>query len=186
MDTDTLLLVFWMTLKSEASQMRQLEYCITLLHTSYQSEVLLWCALFTFCRLQKIKFAFFLDAFYQKGIIERFNSIHAFYHVEITMNNKVQRGHIHVDLTIDSKLKRYCKSNLRRGTIMDVIVILCALIISALYIFSALRQIKLLKVCAFMYNLEIAPLLFAHVNYGRGFNGDVLCTVCTSTVIKIY
>ena len=103
--------------------------------------------------MQQINFAFSLDAFYQKGIIERDRSIHAFYHVEIVMNNEVQRGHILVDLRIDSKLHRYCYSSVRRSTILDVIVLLSALIISKLYIFSALRQIKLLKVGAVMYNL---------------------------------
>jgi len=101
-------------------------------------------------RVKQVKFNFTLNTFYQKGIVERDRAIHALYDVDIVMNNKLQRGHVDVDLRIDPKLERRCKTTLRRGTILDIFVLIFALIISKLYIYSVLKLIKLLKVC--LYN----------------------------------
>ena len=97
-------------------------------------------------RLQQMKFSFTLNALYQTGIVERDSAINAVYHVDITMKNKLQHGHVEVDLKIDPKLERYHKSTLRRGTILDVFVLVFAMIISKLYIISVLKLIRLLKV----------------------------------------
>ena len=99
-------------------------------------------------RVQLVKFNFTLNTFYQKGIVERDNAIYAVYHVNVALENKLQRGHVEVDLKIYPKLERYCKSTLRRGTILDVFVLVFTIIISKLYIFSVLKLIRLLKVCA--------------------------------------
>jgi len=105
-------------------------------------------ALYHFFRVQQMKFNFILDTFYQTGIIEHDRAIHALYYINIVMDNKLQRGHVDVELKIDPKLERYCKSStLRRGTILDIIVLIFALVISKLYIFSVLKVMKLLKVC---------------------------------------
>ncbi|XP_065903014.1 mucolipin-3-like [Dysidea avara] len=96
-------------------------------------------------RLQQMKFSFTLNALYQTGIVERDSAINAVYHVDITMKNKLQHGHVEVDLKIDPKLERYHKSTLRRGTILDVFVLVFAMIISKLYIISVLKLIRLLK-----------------------------------------
>ena len=105
--------------------------------------------------MQRIKFNFSLNTFYQKGIVERDRSIYALYHVTILMDSKLQRGHVDVDLRINHKLKRHCKSVFRGNTILDVIVLIFAIIISKLYIFSVLKLIKLLKVCVHVYGMIV-------------------------------
>ena len=110
-------------------------------------------------RLQQMKFSFTLTTFYQKGIVERDNAINAVYHVDITMKNKLQRGHLEVDLKIDPKLERYCKSTLRRGTILDVFVLVFAIIISKLYIISVVKLIRLLKVRTLYKCLFVCKLI---------------------------
>jgi len=105
--------------------------------------------------VKHIEFDFSLNSFYQKGIVERERSIYALYHVTIIMDSKLQHGHVDVHLRLDHKLERFCKSTLRKGTILDVIVLFFAIIISILYILSVLQLIKLLKVCIHVYSLFV-------------------------------
>ena len=116
-------------------------------------------------RVQLVKFNFTLNTFYQKGIVECDSAIHAVYHVNITMKNKLQRGHVEVGLKIYPKLERYCKSTLRRGTILDVFVLVFAIIISKLYILSVLKLTRLLKVRTPYKCLFVCKLMCMAIQY---------------------
>ena len=91
-------------------------------------------------------FNFKLSTFFRNHIVEDKASIHATFHVTITLLNDLYSS-MTVKIDLDSELLRYCRSNYRKmGTTMDIGIMILLILSSITYIISIIRTYMLTRV----------------------------------------
>jgi len=105
-------------------------------------------------RIKEITFSFVLDAFYQVGTVEHDSAIQAVYHVEIIISNDLLSNRMQVGINLEPEIKRSC-GRFRRGTALDILVMIFSMITFILYAVSIINLINLLKVCILCMNVQV-------------------------------
>ena len=113
-------------------------------------------------RINRIKFSFKLSTFLRDKIIENKASVHAEFHVQITLTNDLYSS-MTVDTEVISNLRRYCGGSFREdSTIVDILIIESLILSSLTYIHSVYKttnwQRYVLNVC----NLNC--ITYAYIN----------------------
>ena len=97
-------------------------------------------------RIKKIVFNFTLSTFFRNHIVEDKASVHAKFHVTITLLNDLYSS-MTVKIDLDSELLRYCRVKYRKvGTSMDIWIMILLILSSITYIISIIRTYLLIKV----------------------------------------
>ena len=97
-------------------------------------------------RINKILFSFTLSTFFRNHIIEDKASVHAKFHVTITLLNDLYSS-MTVKINLDSELIRYCRVKYRKvGTTLDILIMIFLILSSITYIRSIIRTYVLTKV----------------------------------------
>ena len=98
------------------------------------------------CRIDRITFCFTLSTFLRDNIIENKASVHAKFHIQITLLNDLYSS-MTVDIKVTSDLRRYCGGRFREdSTIVDILIIVLLILSSSTYIRSVICTYKLAKV----------------------------------------
>ena len=98
-------------------------------------------------RVNRITFSFTLSTFLRDKIIENKASVHAEFHIQITLSNDLYSS-MTVDIEVISNLRRYCGGSFTEdSTIVDILIIVSLILSSLTYIHSICKTYKLVEVC---------------------------------------
>ena len=101
------------------------------------------------CRIKTISFDIAFRGFYEKGTLEKHNSVEVYFNFEIIMHNRVEANHIKIEIDLDPVLKRVhdsCKPSFRSSTAIDICVIIVTILSLVTHTYSMFNSAVLAKV----------------------------------------